>query len=411
MQKKLIALAVAGLSTTAIAQTNVTIYGVADISAQGYNINKGTQQYANGPTSSGGKFGIQNNGSLLGFKGTEDLGNGLKGLFQIETNVNLNGSGSNANTTSGSTFGSMRDSYVGLNSKYGTVLGGYLSTPLRSTVTGLDVFPGAQGSAAITSLFGQTRMPVANAATAATSTSNQYGTANYSATIRTTAIAYALPTLYGFNGTIAYTGNGANNNVQCNGAAGCDANSNTTGLGFNLGWDGYGVGLRGAFQQMHVKSGVNTNMTANWTNYIIGAQYTGVPGLKLAAAYGRATVGENGNTNGAGAAKGSQNQIWAGASYRFGNNEPRVMYASNSNISGLSQNAANGTPQFGGQNGASQWGLGWGYYLSKRTQVYGIVSQIKNNANADYNFQNATAIGANGGTRQTTYGAGLRTNF
>ena len=408
MQKKLIALAVAGLSTAAFAQTNVTIYGVADISAQGYNTNKGTQQSANGNTSNGGKFGIQQNFSLLGFKGVEDLGNGNKALFQIETNVNLNGSGNNTNTTSGNAFTSMRDSYIGFGSKYGTVLGGYLSTPLRSTVAGLDVFPGGAGSASILTLFGMTKGPVAAAAGTA------YGTGGwtYSSTIRTTAIAYALPTLYGINGSIAYTGNGGNNNVQCNGAAGCDANSNTTGMGFNLGWDGYGVGLRGAFQQLHNKAAPGTNLVSGMTNYVLGAQYTGVPGLKVAAAYGRATIGMNGRGDIA-AAKGSQNQIWAGASYRFGNNEPRVMYANNSNVSGLAQNDANGNQVDGGQTGASQWGLGWGYYLSKRTQVYGIVSQLKNNANANYNFTGAAVdlTGKNGGTRQTTYGMGLRTNF
>ena len=39
MQKKIVALAVAGLSTAAFAQTNVTIYGVADLSGQGISLN------------------------------------------------------------------------------------------------------------------------------------------------------------------------------------------------------------------------------------------------------------------------------------------------------------------------------------------------------------------------------------
>ena len=413
-QTKIIALAVAGLSTAAIAQTNVTIYGVADISGQGFNTSGGTQQTLTGATSQGGKFALQTNSSLIGFKGTEDLGNGLKALFQFENQINLTGTAGNTNTagTTSSMFGSMRDSYAGLSNKYGTVAAGYLSTPFRLAVAGLDVMPGATGSMANNGLFGRTNMPVSQAINA-----NAYGTASYNAAFRSTAIAYMLPTLYGFNGAIAYTGQGSNDLVKCNGVANCNGNQGAqNGLSLSLGWSGYGVGVIGAFQQVHANLGVPTgtaNQTSAWTNYMLGAQYTGVPGLKVAAAYGRATVGENANTGtGAGAAKGSQNQVWAGVSYRFGNNEPRAMYANNSNISGLSQNNTAGTPQFGSQNGASQWGLGWGYYLSKRTQVYGLVSQIANRANGYYDFFQATTTSAtNGGQRLTTYGVGMRTNF
>ena len=432
MQKKIIALAVAGLSTAAFAQTNVTIYGVADVSAQGFNTNSGTTQSTTGQTTKGGKFALQSNSSLLGFKGTEDLGNGLKALFQMETNVNMTGSTKNNQAYGdGDAFTSMRDSYVGMSSKYGTVAAGYLSTPFRTAVAGLDVMPGATGSMAINGLFGRTSFTATQAVNG-----NNYGTGSYNAADRSTAIAYIMPTLYGFNGAIAYTGSGKNDLVTCNGGNSCNGNQTANNaLSFNLGWSGYGVGIIGAFQQVHVNAGVpagsttsttqsaggaavvtttgTNNQTSSWTNYMLGAQYTGVPGLKVAAAYGRATVGENANSaTGTGAAKGSQNQIWVGASYRFGNNEPRVMYANNSNMSGLSQNNTAGTPQFGGQNGASQWGLGWGYYLSKRTQVYGLVSQIKNNANGTYDFFGSSTTGqTNGGQRLTTYGAGLRTNF
>ena len=333
----------------------------------------------------------------------------------MESTVNLvgNGSGSKeSNTQNGTTtnlLGAQRDTFAGMSSKYGTVLAGYLSTPFRSAIAGLDVMPGATGSMAAIGLFGRQNATVTQANNA-----NAYGTVGYSAAARVTAIAYVMPTLYGFDGRIAYTGSGNNDLKQCNGAlATCNANNSTNGLSMSLGWTGYGVNVIGAFQQLHVNTAGRSDMASGLTNYMIGAQYTGVPGLKVAAAYGRATVGENANPGtGAGAAKGSQNQIWAGASYRFGNNEPRLMYANNSNTSGLSQNNTAGTPQFGGQNGANQWGLGWGYYLSKRTQVYGLVSQIKNNANANYDFFGGTTTSANnGGARLTTYGAGLRTNF
>ncbi|WP_332671467.1 porin [Aromatoleum sp.] len=76
MQKKLIALAVAGLvSAPVFAQSNVTVYGIVDafFAYSKYDDNKFTG------IESGGLAG-----SRLGFRGTEDLGNGLKAVFTLE---------------------------------------------------------------------------------------------------------------------------------------------------------------------------------------------------------------------------------------------------------------------------------------------------------------------------------------
>ncbi|MBK8118055.1 MAG: porin [Sulfuritalea sp.] len=77
MQKKVIALAVAGLvSGSAFAQSNVTIYGLVDVGV--------TYVTADGKNSG---WAIDNgllSGSRLGFKGQEDLGNGLKAIFTLE---------------------------------------------------------------------------------------------------------------------------------------------------------------------------------------------------------------------------------------------------------------------------------------------------------------------------------------
>ena len=463
MQKKIIALAVAGLSTAAFAQTNVTIYGVADVSAQGTNmtthtargtVNSGTTDangdftpgatYGSGKVPAGGAFNMKNNSSLIGFKGTEDLGNGLKGLFQIETNVNLTG-GSAVAAGNGTTFGSMRDSYVGVGSKFGTVLGGYLSTPFRSTLTSFDVMPGATGDGRIENMMGKIRM--SGQALGAGPGSTGYVQADSS--VRATAIAYAMPTLYGFNGSIAYTGSGNNGGSNqtsmtwsesaITGATiGTDGklttksvqtnNPNLTSqtsvapqsaLALALGWEGYGVAIKGAFQQAKVNQSINYATSLNnapvvgtgmldasgYTSYLVGAAYTGLPGLKVAVVYNRNTVGFNGNGSDLGAAKGSNNAFWAGASYRFGNNEPRLSYANVSNTSGLSE-------RYNAQDGANQWTANWGYYLSKRTQVYGLISAIKNNANANYNMASGGSnLQPTGGQNLITYGAGLRTNF
>ena len=73
MQKKIIALAVAGLvSGAAFAQSNVTVYGIADAAFQ-YS----SSSYVNGVKSQSAINDGGQDGSRVGFKGTEDLGNGL----------------------------------------------------------------------------------------------------------------------------------------------------------------------------------------------------------------------------------------------------------------------------------------------------------------------------------------------
>ena len=409
MQKKIIALAVAGLSTAAFAQTNVTIYGVADVSAQGYSMASGKAQSlsATQGAASGGSFNLTNNSSLIGFKGTEDLGNGLKALFQLETNVNVNGTGDAANAAqTGNLWGSARDSYVGVSSKYGTAMGGYLSTPFRSALTSFDVMPGATGSGRIENLMGKMRLNNANLGNAIGS-----GGLLADSSVRSTAIAYALPTLYGFNGSIAYTGNnngststGRNEGTFTAGTSSVSTVQPQQAISMNLGWEGYGVGIKGAYQQAKVNydQASSPNGLQGYTSYLVGLQYTGVPGLKVATVYNRNTLGTNATSATDGAEKLSNNSYWLGASYRFGNNEPRLSWATTSNVNGGNVS----------QTGGRQITANWGYYLSKRTQVYGIVSSVNNSANGIWNVAgSASNIKPTGGQNIMTYGAGLRTNF
>lgn len=80
MKKTLIALAALAATGAAMAQSAVTIYGVIDQAFTRTNISGGTNK--NEMVSSG------NVTNRLGFRGTEDLGGGLKAKFQIETSLN-----------------------------------------------------------------------------------------------------------------------------------------------------------------------------------------------------------------------------------------------------------------------------------------------------------------------------------
>jgi len=107
MQKKLIALAVAGLvSAPVFAQSNVTIYGVADAAIGfGHSDDNDFRGVVGGVLS----------GNRIGFKGSEDLGNGLKAVFTLEQGFNID------DGTAASTRQFHRQSFVGLQGAFGTV--------------------------------------------------------------------------------------------------------------------------------------------------------------------------------------------------------------------------------------------------------------------------------------------------
>lgn len=120
MKKSLLALA--ALATiaaagSASAQTNVTIYGVVDAGLV-KDIHGGTRSAAGAFTPNASNrldSGLQN-GSRLGFRGTEALGGGLSAIFNLESGFNLD---TGTSGQGGALFG--RQAWVGLQGNFGTV--------------------------------------------------------------------------------------------------------------------------------------------------------------------------------------------------------------------------------------------------------------------------------------------------
>ncbi len=136
MQKKIIALAIAcAISAPAFADnSNFTFYGTADVSYDMVNTGTGVTA-ANGATAVTGtsKQVVSSNVSKFGFKGSEDLGNGLAAVWQIEQQINIDDAAKN-------TFAS-RNTFAGLKSEtFGTVLFGIHDTPYKISTRKLDVF-------------------------------------------------------------------------------------------------------------------------------------------------------------------------------------------------------------------------------------------------------------------------------
>lgn len=128
-------LLLSGASGTAAAQSSLTIYGIADAALTHLDHRAGgaTTYMRSGPK----------DGSRIGFKGSEDLGNGNRALFVLEAGYNLDdGSYNQANTLFN------RAAYVGLASKgLGTLTVGRQYAPYFDFLTPLGPLPVVTGAA------------------------------------------------------------------------------------------------------------------------------------------------------------------------------------------------------------------------------------------------------------------------
>lgn len=113
MKKSLIALAALAASGVAMAQSSVTLYGVADLSLA----------KSNGVSAQMSGNGVLNNGnSRLGVRGVEDLGGGLKASFNFEQGINAENGKTDANTW-------QRNAWMALQGNFGRFQFGRTLTP------------------------------------------------------------------------------------------------------------------------------------------------------------------------------------------------------------------------------------------------------------------------------------------
>lgn len=131
MKKTLIALAtMSALTGVAHADSNVTVYGIIDATVRSVN-----HQNADGDRLNSVGNGLLQ-GNRLGFKGQEDLGNGLKAVFQLESGFNINNGTAAQN---GALFS--RIATVGLSDKtLGTLTVGRQNTLAYDTIIATDVY-------------------------------------------------------------------------------------------------------------------------------------------------------------------------------------------------------------------------------------------------------------------------------
>lgn len=192
MKKTLVALA-ALAATSAFAQSSVTIYGQIDsglYSLKDFNPGKSSTVYGDGATFS----------PVLGFRGTEDMGGGLKASFHLETDVQTNNGGENQNGQF------RRQANSSVSGGFGEVKVGITTNPIIAT-NGALMPVGANGNSVTTTLstaMGYADFYTKNAVTYTTPTINgltaqyQEGMSNDTAASRNGRIsAYSLAYVQG----------------------------------------------------------------------------------------------------------------------------------------------------------------------------------------------------------------------
>ena len=369
MQKKLIALAIAGLASTAtFAQSNVTIYGVIDASLESVKAIDATTANANR-----GSFGrVNSNSSYVGFKDTEDLGDGLKALFQFET-------GFSADTGLYTPAG--RDTYVGLQGGAGTVKLGFFTGASRAIGSTLDLLPGRAGIGSSDSIIGRAI--------------NKTGTsATFFDTRLSNAIGYTTPTYNGFTGVINY-------------AAGEDKTLDSATAATQLNGKAYELGASYVNGPWYVAyaygkrdTGASQTSTAssiiNWKSNRVGAGYTFTEGHKINFIWDQQKQDLIGNKNlekDAWSLQGLYKVTPAGSLI--------AAYSKTGDASGNYRASNAGT-------GAKEITLAYLHALSKRTTLKAVWSKISNENNVAYDFgANGAAVGGSFGNGADPTGLAL----
>ncbi|HZX33701.1 MAG TPA: porin [Rhodocyclaceae bacterium] len=390
MQKKLIALALASLAGSAFAQSNVTIYGVADASFE----NVRTSGTTGGLADFKARNRVNSESSYIGFKGVEDLGNGLKAAFQLENGVNFdNGAAGVWNN---------RDSYVGLAGGFGTVVAGNVTGPTRALGAKLDVNSGATGIGANSALIGK----LGGAAGLDTA-----GASAFDQRINN-ALAYISPNFSGFSGVVGYStgfttiGTAGRENAP----AGTKATGNTAWTG-GLNYENGPIYVGYAYTQVKA-----SNNGAAVADGLLGIAQK-VTDNRLGGIYKFGTVGQVGllwdrpEAQTPGGVKVKQNIYYLSGKF---NVTPAgaiiAQYGVARDVTGTA-----------GQNdtGAKHIVVGYEHSLSKRTVLKAVYSQLNNDNNAGYDYlygisnnnSTATAGGVNNGANVKGYSFGIRHSF
>jgi predicted porin len=350
------------------AQSNVSIYGIVDAYAQYLDGTSRTARLQSGGMS----------GSRLGFRGTEDLGDGFKAIFALEMGLNLD---TGTSGQGGVAFG--RQAFVGLadpawgeltlGRQYGSLY--WLAqnfNPFRTGMSGPSVYTigGFAGGYEPFRGAGATEIPPAAGATG-----------NGGPTRINNSIRYASPVWNGLSGT-AILGLGE--------VAGGAKDNRLYDLSIRYSsdpFDAYILYVSDKTSSATIQSDVGTLGFGGTYKFDQFKFYAG--GI---AVNDKRPSDEDGRG------------YWVGAEYAWSRNTVRAQWLQN-------------RPRYGTENRTNAFGVGYQYDLSKRTAVYSSITRFRNDANAGagglgrYSSAIPSGLTKTGDNSLTEFVAGMRHTF
>jgi predicted porin len=280
------------------------------------------------------KLSVNSNSSRFGVKGSEDLGGGLKAIYQIESSVSANGNGGNV-------FNGVRDTYIGLTGGFGTFLTGRLGLA-NQYVYDSNLFADQIGDAAnFTEALPGGRV--------------------------NGALHYVTPDMSGFNASLSFVpGTSVEKSAVDKGILSSYLNTAS-----QHGKNSYAMKLN------YAANGITANLFYADVEAVIGATNSGVEfkPLSIAGSYdfGNGMVSAqyvkaNLDVIVAGATTSADRNIWnIGGKFNVASNAAiKAQYSHASSVDNLPN------------TGAKMWAIGYDYALSKRTGVYVAYASVTN---------------------------------
>ncbi|EMU4410369.1 porin [Neisseria gonorrhoeae] len=337
MKKSLIALTLAALPVAATA--DVTLYGAIKAGVQTY---RSVEHREGKVVGVGTGSEISDFGSKIGFKGQEDLGNGLKAVWQLEQGASVAGT----NTGWGN-----KQSFVGLKGGFGTIRAGSLNSPLKNTKNNVNAWESGKFTGNVLEISGMAQREH-----------------------RYLSVRYDSPEFAGFSGSVQYAPKD---------------NSGSNGESYHVGLNYRNNGFFAQYAGLFQRYGEGTKMEGYdipslfveklQVHRLVGgydnnALYASVAAQQQDAKLYGAMSGNSHN---------SQTEVAATVAYRFGNVTPRVSYAHG--FKGTVDDANH-------DNTYDQVVVGAEYDFSKRTSALVSAGWLQEGKGADKIVSTASAV-------------------
>jgi predicted porin len=392
MNKNILAIAIAAAVAAPSAFAAATVYGVAHMSGNSFSSVSGDKGASAGLTS------ISSNSSRLGIKGDEDLGGGLKAVYQMEFGVAMDGNGdneSNDSTKTSAGITSTRNTFVGLNGGFGTVLAGRHDSMIKMTGRKYDLFGDQIGNNRNILRMGvsQTAIGGANKNNVGdlTSTANDGRHNN--------VLAYVSPSFSGVSFGVAYVPSSATSGAETYDNASVKQDAITAMVDYTAGnfstTLGYiNIANAGKAIKLDDKAGA---VDGGYTAYRLGAGYT-FGAAKIVGLYQNASLSATGGSV-------SQDTYGVGGSYKVGAaGTIKAQYYTAAAVNKV--NNSDGTLTT----------VGYDHALSKNTTAYAAYSAAHNGANAAYttdmgNGGSGSNVTAIAGKDNSAFSVGIIHNF